>query len=207
MVKDRILSLFATPVLNTRLESVVAHNAALAALIRAQASEGSGVTRSNVGSWHSDNAFLEQTAAPVVALRSAIHETIRALSQAVARDPMDPCHDRFQLEGWANRTGFGQYHSLHSHPNASWSGVYYVTGNPGDTPAHPLSGRLELIDPRPGASLSYTDHTTLYGRCMINPSPGQLVVFPGWLSHMVHPYFGDEERITVAFNASFADGH
>ncbi|NJN46627.1 MAG: hypothetical protein HC808_09270 [Candidatus Competibacteraceae bacterium] len=27
-----------------------------------------------------------------------------------------------------------------------------------------------------------------------------MVVFPGWLQHQVHPYFGPGERITIAFN-------
>jgi hypothetical protein len=27
-----------------------------------------------------------------------------------------------------------------------------------------------------------------------------MVVFPSWLKHMVHPYYGSGERISVAFN-------
>ena len=32
---------------------------------------------------------------------------------------------------------------------------------------------------------------------------GYLVMFPSWVLHEVRPYFGDGERITVAFNARF----
>jgi hypothetical protein len=34
--------------------------------------------------------------------------------------------------------------------------------------------------------------------------PGQLVIFPSYLQHEVFPFFGDGERITVAFNAWFS---
>ena len=27
-----------------------------------------------------------------------------------------------------------------------------------------------------------------------------LVLFPGWLNHYVHPYYGPAERISIAFN-------
>jgi hypothetical protein len=29
-----------------------------------------------------------------------------------------------------------------------------------------------------------------------------MIVFPSWLQHFVHPYFGGAERISVAFNVS-----
>jgi hypothetical protein len=29
-----------------------------------------------------------------------------------------------------------------------------------------------------------------------------MIVFPGWLQHFVHPYFGSGERISIAFNVS-----
>ena len=27
-----------------------------------------------------------------------------------------------------------------------------------------------------------------------------MIVFPAWLNHLVHPFFGDGERISIAFN-------
>ena len=32
---------------------------------------------------------------------------------------------------------------------------------------------------------------------------GQLILFPSHLTHHVQPFFGEGERITVAFNCSF----
>lgn len=119
---------------------------------------------------------------------------------AVAVDPRDPRYHNFAMAGWANVLRNSQYNSLHRHPNAFRSGVYYVNGNASAEPKHPFSGKLELIDPRSGASLNYMEGTNLYGRCLVNPSPGQMVVFPGWMQHQVHPYFGPGERISIAFN-------
>jgi len=33
--------------------------------------------------------------------------------------------------------------------------------------------------------------------------PGQLVLFPSWVPHEVMPFYGNDERITIAFNCWF----
>jgi predicted 2-oxoglutarate/Fe(II)-dependent dioxygenase YbiX len=33
--------------------------------------------------------------------------------------------------------------------------------------------------------------------------PGQLILFPSWLIHEVLPFYGQGERITIAFNCWF----
>jgi hypothetical protein len=37
-------------------------------------------------------------------------------------------------------------------------------------------------------------------RPLIDPIPGVMVLFPSWLQHFVHPFFGKGERISIAFN-------
>jgi hypothetical protein len=34
----------------------------------------------------------------------------------------------------------------------------------------------------------------------VRPENGMMLIFPGWLNHYVHPYWGERERISVAFN-------
>ncbi len=201
-VRKTLVPLFATPISNLKLDDAEALNAGLISEIHAAAADDEGLSRSNVGGWHSATDFLLGPGAAISELRERITARVKALCRTVARNPDDPAAADFDLEGWANVLSHGQYHSMHSHPNAAWSGVYYVTGNPGVDADHPFSGKLELFDPRPGASLSYVEHTNLYGRFLVNPVAGQLVLFPGWLQHMVHPYFGPGERITVAVNAT-----
>ncbi|MEZ5582774.1 MAG: TIGR02466 family protein [Candidatus Competibacteraceae bacterium] len=199
-VRKTVLPIFATPISNYRFPDVDAPNETLRAFILQREQSDAGISRSNVGGWHSSTDFFEWDSGCVRELGDRLRAYLQALCRTVARNPDDPASNMFRLEGWANVLRHGQYNSLHSHPNAFWSGVYYVNGNPKPEDEHPFSGKLELIDPRPGASLNYSDHTNLYGRFLVNPVPGQMVVFPGWLQHQVHPYFGPGERITIAFN-------
>jgi len=149
-----------------------------------------------VGGWHSSLDFLSRDVAPIQQLRERLWGFTHDLLQQFSQTEQKPV---FSIEGWANILRHGQYHSVHSHPNATWSGVYYVSGNE-DVEDQPFSGRLELLDPRPSASLNYADSSTLYGRFLLNPQAGQMFVFPSWMQHQVHPCFGNKERISIAFN-------
>lgn len=203
-VSKTILPIFATPISNYRWPTSDDLNRALLEAIIQREETTSGIDRSNVGGWHSELDFFEWDLDCVRELRARIHAHVTDLIRTFAREPQDPANGIFQLEGWANILRYGQYNSLHSHPNASWSGVYYVNGNPEPEEKHQFSGKLELVDPRPGAGLSYSERTNLYGRFLVNPAPGQMVIFPGWVQHQVHPYFGQGERVTVAFNVTAA---
>jgi uncharacterized protein (TIGR02466 family) len=199
-IREHMLPIFATPICNYLWPDSGALNRALGDAIFSREQASSGLARSNVGGWHSELDFFAWDLDCVRALKQRVEQFVTELCRVTARN--EQAAVCFELEGWANVTRNGQYHSLHSHPNAAWSGVYYVNGNPRADDNHPFSGKLELIDPRPGASLTYAESSALYGRFLVNPSPGQMVLFPGWLQHQVHPYFGSDARITVAFNAN-----
>jgi uncharacterized protein (TIGR02466 family) len=202
-VDDALLLAFPTPVVNYFWPDVTAINAELTATILACESADAGVHRSNVGGWHSGTDFLAGSTPAVVELRARIEAFVAELTRKVHADPRSRPRTVFRIEGWANILRTGQYHGVHCHPNAFWSGVYYVAGNRAP-PGERLAGRLELIDPRPAAAMVHSDDTWLSGRMLINPAAGQMVVFPAWLQHYVHPVAGDEPRITVAFNAMVA---
>lgn len=109
---------------------------------------------------------------------------------------------------WFHVTREGGFVIAHTHPMASWSGVYCVS--PGERPEdRPESGVLRFHNPHfysnafldPGnARLSAPFH---HGTWSIPLQAGQLVLFPSWLSHEVLPFYGTDERITVAFNCWF----
>jgi uncharacterized protein (TIGR02466 family) len=61
-------------------------------------------------------------------------------------------------------------------------------------------GRLELIDPRAGAHMLQLERNAFEGRYLVEPMPGLMVMFPSWLKHMVHPFHGSGERISISFN-------
>jgi hypothetical protein len=77
--------------------------------------------------------------------------------------------------------------------------VYYVDAGTVN-PDRPLSGVLEFLDPRAGVE-AVTAPGDPYGEPLrVRPESGLMVVFPSWLYHWVHPYFGELPRIAVSFN-------
>ena len=85
-----------------------------------------------------------------------------------------------------------------------WSGVYYVTkGNP--DPSKPQNGLLELLDPREAANYIQIKNTILDGREFIENVPGRMLLWPSWMKHMVHPYSGSKERISIAYNVNVVE--
>lgn len=134
---------------------------------------------------------------------SELGELIMRLNQYDAEEMRNL---RIFHHSWFHVTRHGGYTGLHNHPMASWSGVYCV--DPGEQPAErPTSGVLRIFDSRPNANM-YIDagnaHMTppfTFGRIDYSLQPGQLVLFPSFLYHEVVPFWGHDERITVAFNA------
>lgn len=193
------LPLFATPVVNYSLPGGEHLNVDLRALILDLEQASPGVVKSNVGGWHSSSDFFQSSEASVQSLQQQLSGVSLELVNRFFHEGARISSESLRLEAWANVLRNGQYNTLHCHPNALWSGVYFVTDNePVDR--QPFSGKLELLDPRPGASLNYEERTNLYGRFLVSPIAGQVLIFPAWLQHQVHPYFGKCERISIAFN-------
>lgn len=116
---------------------------------------------------------------------------------------------RVFVDSWFHVTRLGGYISTHTHPMASWSGVYMV--DPGGDPAdgHDLGGVLNFKDPRAQANM-YIDpgnqalqRPFSHGSINLPMKPGDIMLFPSWVQHEVTPYMGNKPRITVAFNCSF----
>ena len=95
----------------------------------------------------------------------------------------------------------GGYNAPHTHPGAHWSGVYYVSQPDFEDGS---SGMIELLDPR--LELPHwriLDAAAFRGKRTLRPAAGELIVFPSYLVHWVHPNQSEEERVTIAFNATF----
>lgn len=191
---------FGTPVATYAWPDSDELNAELQAFVLQQEQASAGITRSNVGSWHSEPDLFSIDQDCIRTLAQRIQQMTAAMSRAVMVNP-DASTQRinYQLDGWANVTRHGGYNTVHNHPNCLWSGVYYVaSGEPGGGPVQ--NGRLELLDPRAGINMIYVKGTIMEGRYLIEPIPGLMVMFPSWLSHFVHPFFGKGARISIAFN-------
>jgi uncharacterized protein (TIGR02466 family) len=113
-----------------------------------------------------------------------------------------------QSHTWFHITRYGGYFPTHNHPMASWSGVYCVS--PGaEHPDYPDSGVLRFHNPMALANM-FIDPANVRVRAPYHTGnhdvrfrAGQLLLFPSWLIHEVLPFYGHDERITVAFNAWF----
>ena len=111
-------------------------------------------------------------------------------------------------DAWFHITRRNGQFGVHNHPMAAWSGVYCVSPGRHDAD-QPDSGRLSFINPHSTNSMFLDAGNALlrqpfqhanYGFQLV---PGQLIVFPSWVLHHVMPFYGEGERITVAFNCSF----
>ena len=192
--------LFATPVLRYEVEDHGSLNAALleeGARLRA-ASEG--VDKSNRGGWHSEGNLFDDPAAPIARLKDEATAAIWQANDQIGAKA-DPEDLDLRLFAWMNANPKGGFNAPHTHPGAHWSGVYYVAQPEMETGT---SGMIEFIDPRtdlPGWRLLKAPPFRLKKK--LRPMPGEMILFPSYLVHWVYPNEAEEERVSIAFNATF----
>ena len=110
--------------------------------------------------------------------------------------------EQLQFEGdfkvcmsWGNVSGpdSGGCHQAHRHPFAYLSGIYYLTEGSPTVFQDPLTPRtmnqLEIIS------------GTYENAVAIEPTVGQLLIWPSWMIHWSVPHHGPEPRAVIAWNA------
>ena len=192
--------LFSTPVFRFHFPEHPDLNKALLDEGVAIRAESEGVKKSNRGGWHSEGNLFDRQTPCIKVLRALAKEAIEDATRSVGAK-VDPASRRLKLFGWMNSSPGGGYNAPHTHPGAHWSGVYYVSqpeveeGN---------SGMIEFLDPRtdlPNWRLLKAPAFKLKKK--LRPMPGDIILFPSYLVHWVYPNETDEERVTIAFNATF----
>ena len=191
---------FSTPIGYYRLPDYQSVNRGLTRIIRSRQQTEEGMTRSNVGGWHSDDTFFSWQGASPKRLAEFISKSILNITKETTTLEKFDC--KFKLSGWANINGPGEYNALHDHPASAWSGVYYVKVNDEERDPLPRAGRLSIVDPRGPINMTgqckWLSHNG--GAMTIRPLPGLCVIFPSWLRHNVMPFTLDQIRISIAFN-------
>ncbi len=192
--------LFSTPLLRYSVPDHEDLNAALLEEGRRMRQSDEGVSKSNRGGWHSKGNLFDEPADCIVRLRAlateAVHEATRKINAKV-----DPETLRLKLFGWMNANPPGGFNAPHTHPGAHWSGVYYVSQPEIE---EGTSGMIEFLDPRsdlPNWRLLQAPSFRLKRK--LRPAAGEIVMFPSYLLHWVYPNETDEERVSIAFNATF----
>ena len=197
MTQPAVSGVFAVPLFSRVWPETAAVNAELKQMILARAPAPGPQAYSNVGGWHSAADLHSWGGAAVHQLTQWIGAATREMSAATSGSAQ--YDGDFTLWAWANLLRKGGYNMAHDHSRAGWSGVYYVeTGQ--ESPTNPLAGQIEFIDPRLGASSQHLPGKPFDNPVRIKPQDGLMLVFPGWFKHFVHPYEGESERISIAFN-------
>ncbi len=194
--KVNTTTLFPTNIITYNWPSIEDLNKELKEMIFEQAEKTPSVKYSNVGGYHSPWDLLTWD---YPCIKTFI-TMIQSMSQIMARnnglkegDSVD-----LSLSAWSNIMKQGNYHAPHRHPNNFWSGCYYIdNGEPDETIK--LNGYFEFLDPRTGANM-LTSESLDIPRYQVKPSPGLMIMFPSWVEHYVHPYIGDNKRVSIAFN-------
>jgi len=154
--------------------------------------EDPGVAKTNRNAWHSTTDMQNRPE-----YKPLIDELFKMINQVF--------EEEFLTRGaalgnmWANINPPGGYNQPHVHPNAVFSGVYYVK-------APPNSGRLVCQDPRPGIQTCMPDRKKeqvpkhLWRDVRIEPKENRAIMFNSWLWHSVEPNMSNETRISVSYN-------
>ena len=166
-------------------------------LIKERMESQAGVTFSNAGGWQSEGEVLNWGDPAVDVLRREILRAVRHQTDFLAEGPYK-C--RFNPIAWANVNAAGDFNRPHRHGTAHWSGVLYLK-----TPKENEGGKIAFHDPRSAVGILPTPGTPFGESVAITPKPGMMLVFPGWLEHMVWPHRGTEPRITIAYNVMLSD--
>ena len=163
-----------------------------------------GIVRSNAGGWQSPGNIMESREPSIRTLRTRIEKLVIRLIADISRDKGIKRSFKIFVDGWANINRDGDYNILHAHPNCMWSGVYYV--QPGEPdPAVPYSGLLELIDPNAAANYVQVRNTVFDAKHFIDNTPGRMLLWPSWVKHMVHPFVGKGDRVSIAYNVNLVE--
>ena len=154
--------------------------------------EDPGVTKTNVNGWHSQtNMNTKPEYKPLV------DELFRMIHVVFNEEFLDGQAVLGNM--WANINYQGGYNKPHVHPNALFSGVYYIK-----TP--PNCGRLICQDPRPGIQTCMPNRKKgqppkhLWRDVHLQPQQNRALIFPAWLWHSVEPNQSNDTRISVSFN-------
>lgn len=205
-IRKSLFMQFATHVVAHDWPNSDAHNRELQALVMQKKADDAknNIVRSNAGGWQSAGNLIRWNEPCIDIFRRRIEKLVTNLLQEIVRDQGVNRSFRLLIDAWANVNRRGDYNVVHTHPNCMYSGVYYVTRGQPD-PDVPHGGLLELLDPREAANYIQVANTVLDGRSFFENVPGRMLLWPSWVKHMVHPYAGEGERISIAFNVNVVE--
>jgi uncharacterized protein (TIGR02466 family) len=196
--KARFGSLFPSPILSHVWSDGPELNAELRERILEHARRHPGKELTNIGGWHSETGALEFCGTAGERLIRHMREmTEEATLRLFAEFSQPPRQISWTLSAWANVNRRGDYNQMHTHPGATWSGVYYV--DHGESAPDAEGTAIRLSDPCPPRTNIFFPELSA-SDVLFPPEPGLMILFPSYVPHAVLPHRGDRPRISVAFN-------
>lgn len=164
-----------------------------------------GETKSNRGGWHSTGNLFAPEHTQFPAMRDAV---TKALFQYIGDVFGFRGEIALALTGWTIINRPGDYNVPHNHAANLLSGALYLR-----VPEGMKGGAIIFQDPR----LNLNAHESEGMRRLnvqppwmnptisVQPTEGEILVFPSWINHWVEPYECDDPeslRIVVSFNTT-----
>jgi len=205
---SHIKHLFSAPLLRFPWKDCKDLNESLKKLILEKQELFPSERMSNTGGWQSPKTLHTWEAPCIRQLINNINIAVLHLITECLGEENTNSLGTWNIAAWANINEEGDYNMIHNHSGGVWSGVYYVDAGTPD-PAHPFSGILTFHSPTL-ASLTLDNlrapqqlrHLFRSEYSMI-PKNGLMLLFPSWLAHSVHPYFGSTPRISISWDVMF----
>ncbi len=149
------------------------------------------------------------------------HPAIGWLRQCFDRAVLDYAREagvradlEWSVQAWPNINLKGDYHNLHNHPHSWLSGTYYVAvPDASGVATHRTDldpGAISFFDPRGQANMGAIAGDGQFDpEHRVLPRAGQLLLWPSFLHHLVHPNLSDAPRISISFNVvlKWKDGY
>jgi uncharacterized protein (TIGR02466 family) len=203
LLSMQLASLFTTPMAMFEHPDLVSMNKEMTEILVAESESIPSISISNVGGWHSQYNLQTRPEACFRKLDELIVGHAREMSAVIAKNTGRTLPQvTATTEMWAMVMREGDYTIPHTHAETHWATVYYADAGDADETAYPNSGAITFTDPRfgflpiPGLDIAASNF-------MVQAKAGQLLVFPGWLMHYVHPYRGKRPRVSLACNVFF----
>ena len=126
-------------------------------------------------------------------IKQAIMEKVQSYFYGIIN--ASPECEIYITESWVNKTEKGQSHHRHWHPNSILSGIVSLaTDNQGGATVF-ITSSFDTLEYDIIESNLYNSK-----RWGINLAPGEMLIFPSSVEHLVEEYQGDSPRITLSFN-------
>lgn len=192
----RFKALWPTQLMTHTLPGADAANPVLAAMIETMDTQAKDLTTDYL----SGNLF-ESPHPALQWLRGCVDRAVMDFARNLGID----YQPKWQVQAWPNVNRFGDYHNLHNHPHSWLSGTYYVqmpepdgaSGARGDLNPNAIS----FFDPRGQANMmAVRGDGEVDPEHRVVPAPGDLLVWPSFLHHLVHPNLSRTPRISISFN-------